>query len=54
MSAADQDTGFEQGFGYDYPLIIKQLLITPLRQHPSQEIVYRDLSASRTANSANG
>ncbi len=27
---------------YDYPLIIKQLLITPLRQWPNQEIVYRD------------
>ena len=27
---------------YDYPLIIKQLLITPLRQFPQQEIVYRD------------
>ncbi len=27
---------------YDYPLIIKQLLITPLRQCPDQEIVYRD------------
>jgi fatty-acyl-CoA synthase len=27
---------------YDYPLIIKQLLITPLRQYPGQEIVYRD------------
>ena len=28
---------------YDYPLIIKQLLITPLRQSPDQEIVYRDM-----------
>jgi fatty-acyl-CoA synthase len=27
---------------YNYPLIIKQLLITPLRQYPEQEIVYRD------------
>jgi fatty-acyl-CoA synthase len=27
---------------YDYPLLIKQLLITPLRQWPDQEIVYRD------------
>ena len=27
---------------YDYPLIIKQLLITPLRQYPNQEIVYRN------------
>ncbi len=27
---------------YDYPLIIKQMLITPLRQYPWQEIVYRD------------
>lgn len=26
---------------YSYPLIIKQLLITPLRQYPNQEIVYR-------------
>jgi fatty-acyl-CoA synthase len=26
---------------YAYPLIIKQLLITPLRQFPNQEIVYR-------------
>ena len=33
----------EAQFGYDYPLIIKQLLITPLRQFPDQEIVYRDL-----------
>ncbi len=28
---------------YDYPLIVKQLLVTPLRQNPLQEIVYRDL-----------
>jgi fatty-acyl-CoA synthase len=28
---------------YDYPLIIKQLLINPLRLHARQEIVYRDL-----------
>jgi len=28
--------------GYDYPLIIKQMLINPLRQYPQQEIVYRD------------
>ncbi len=27
---------------YEYPLIIKQLLITPLRQCADQEIVYRD------------
>jgi fatty-acyl-CoA synthase len=27
---------------YAYPLIIKQLLITPLRQFPHQEILYRD------------
>jgi fatty-acyl-CoA synthase len=27
---------------YEYPLIIKQLLITPLRQYADQEIVYRD------------
>jgi fatty-acyl-CoA synthase len=37
------DAALEPGFGYDYPLIIKQLLITPLRQYPHQEIVYRDL-----------
>jgi fatty-acyl-CoA synthase len=28
---------------YDFPLLIKQLLINPLRQFPRQEIVYRDL-----------
>jgi fatty-acyl-CoA synthase len=27
---------------YDYPLIIKQLLITPLMRSPNQEIVYKD------------
>jgi len=27
---------------YDFPLLVKQLLITPLRQWPKQEIVYRD------------
>ncbi len=27
---------------YEYPLLIKQLLITPLRQWPRQEILYRD------------
>src|SRR5512135_1036917 len=27
---------------YDYPLIIKQLLTTPLIYSPNQEIVYRD------------
>ena len=43
MDAAPSDAGPEQGYGYDYPLIIKQLLITPLRQHAEQEIVYRDL-----------
>ena len=42
MSDAVPDSGPEQGYGYDYPLIIKQLLITPLRQHARQEIVYRD------------
>ncbi len=36
----------EPGYAaYDYPLLIKQLLITPLRQFPNQEIVYRDISA---------
>jgi len=29
--------------GYAYPLLIKQLLHTPLAQSPHQEIVYRDL-----------
>ncbi len=28
--------------GYDYQLIIKQLLTQPLRVNPTQEIVYRD------------
>ncbi|MEJ2800801.1 fatty acid--CoA ligase [Comamonadaceae bacterium PP-2] len=28
----------------DYPLLIKQLLLTPLAQAPDQEIVYRDLT----------
>ena len=28
----------------DYPLLIKQLLITPLAQAPDQEIVYREVS----------
>ena len=27
---------------YSYPLIIRQLLVTPLQQYPDQEIVYRD------------
>ena len=29
---------------YAYPLLIKQLLLTPLANAPEQEIVYRDLS----------
>src|SRR3989454_7006267 len=29
---------------YDYPLLIKQLLYTPLATAPEQEIVYRDIS----------
>ena len=29
---------------YDYPLLIKQLLHTPLATAPDQEIVYRDRS----------
>src|SRR5437588_13041270 len=29
---------------YDYPLLIKHLLHTPLATAPDQEIVYRDLS----------
>ena len=28
---------------YTYPLLIKQLLHTPLVQSPNQEIVYREL-----------
>ncbi len=36
------DTAHDPDQPYDYPLIVKQLLITPLRQHPEQEIVYRD------------
>ena len=28
---------------YSYPLLIKQLLPTPLIQSPQQEIVYRDV-----------
>ena len=28
---------------YSYPLLIKQLLHTPLMQSPRQEIVYRDV-----------
>jgi fatty-acyl-CoA synthase len=28
---------------YSYPLLIKQLLHTPMMQSPHQEIVYRDL-----------
>jgi fatty-acyl-CoA synthase len=28
---------------YSYPLLIKQLLRTPLMQSPRQEIVYRDV-----------
>ncbi len=39
MSAAPLDNDY----GYDYPLLIKHLLTTPLRQSPHQEIVYRDL-----------
>ena len=29
---------------YDYPLLIKQLLYTPLATAPEQEIVYRDIN----------
>ncbi len=29
---------------YDYPLLIKHLLHTPLATAPEQEIVYRDMS----------
>ena len=29
---------------YDYPLLIKHLLHTPLATAPKQEIVYRDIS----------
>src|SRR5487761_2483516 len=30
-------------FAYNYPLLIKQLLLTPLANTPDQEIVYRGL-----------
>lgn len=33
---------FQPGEHYDYPLIIKKLLQTPLIYAPDQEIVYRD------------
>ena len=33
---------FKPGESYDYPLIIKKLLVTPLIYSPDQEIVYRD------------
>ncbi len=42
MSAEQTAPQDAAGAAYDYPLIIKQLLITPLRQYPWQEIVYRD------------
>ncbi len=36
-------SAFEPGTPYDYPLIIKKLLATPLLYVPDQQIVYRDL-----------
>ncbi|NPV03108.1 MAG: fatty acid--CoA ligase [Syntrophaceae bacterium] len=33
---------FQPGESYNYPLIIKKLLVTPLLYAPDQEIVYRD------------
>lgn len=33
---------YKPGEPYNYPLIIKKLLYTPLVYHPNQEIVYRD------------
>jgi fatty-acyl-CoA synthase len=35
-------TSFNPGQAYDYPLIIKKLLNTPLINAPNQQIVYRD------------
>ena len=37
---------------YDYPLLIKQLLHTPLATAPDQEIVYRDLGAPHLSRDA--
>jgi len=43
MFGARTEFGEESPVGaYEYPLIIKQLLITPLRQYAGQEIIYRD------------
>ena len=36
------DHVYQPGMHYDYPLIIKKLLMTPLVYSPDQEIVYRD------------
>jgi len=36
------ETVYTPGVAYDYPLIVKKLLNTPLVHSPSQEIVYRD------------
>ncbi|HSO61248.1 MAG TPA: AMP-binding protein, partial [Desulfobacterales bacterium] len=38
MTAKD----YQPGESYSYPLILKQLLTTPLTYSPDQEIVYRD------------
>ena len=38
----DSERSIEPGTPYDYPLIIKKLLNTPLIYAPDQEIVYRD------------
>ena len=38
---------------YDYPLLIKHLLHTPLATAPEQEIVYRDIVAIPTERCAN-
>jgi fatty-acyl-CoA synthase len=36
------ETGYDPGVAYEYPLIIKKLLSTPVLYAPDQEIVYRD------------
>jgi fatty-acyl-CoA synthase len=33
---------YKPGEHYEYPLIIKKLLVTPLAYSPGQEIIYRD------------
>jgi fatty-acyl-CoA synthase len=44
MSLIPNDAAAAAASAYAYPLLIKQLLHTPLAQSPDQEIVYRDKS----------